>query len=425
MNFTKEKNKDFYLLTTSVENIFLNEYMPGAPEDYTKVYLYGLLYAQSQEEMTHEGLAKQLQLSEDVVDEAWDYWAKMGVVEKVFNFNKNSTFNYDISFINLRGLMYGNDSGGTFKHPVTENGEKTETPDFDEDATKSLIVKIEGMLGGIVSPKDLQTIISWQNDFGASPELIYTAYEYCMERQKNNVNYIEKVLISWIKEGLRTPEEVEKYIQAVGEKNNNYKRILRSLGLNRGPTEAEKRVMDSWFDKMCYNIERVLEACDRTISTTNPSIQYVNKILENWSKEANNRGQDVNAKIISQGELRRYYDYLRTKEEEEANKRKEKVYDEIPRIAEIDREIGELNSELIRKLLTGTNTNQKQESKKMMELLKQERAVLLTDNNYPIDYTDIKYSCTKCNDTGTDENGQRCSCQRERIGEAELWLKKK
>ena len=42
MSFNREKIKDFYLLTTDVENIFINEYMTAAPGDYVKVYLYGL-----------------------------------------------------------------------------------------------------------------------------------------------------------------------------------------------------------------------------------------------------------------------------------------------------------------------------------------------------------------------------------------------
>ncbi|MBR1989152.1 MAG: primosomal replication protein N, partial [Firmicutes bacterium] len=70
MNFNKGKVRDIYLLTTDVENMFINEYMPGAPGDYVKVYLYGLLYAQHEGEMTHEALARHLRLSAETVEEA-------------------------------------------------------------------------------------------------------------------------------------------------------------------------------------------------------------------------------------------------------------------------------------------------------------------------------------------------------------------
>ena len=39
MNYIKEKTKDFYLLDSRFENIFINEYMPAAPGDYLKVYM--------------------------------------------------------------------------------------------------------------------------------------------------------------------------------------------------------------------------------------------------------------------------------------------------------------------------------------------------------------------------------------------------
>ena len=71
MNFTKEKVKDFYLLSTEVENIFINEYMPSAPGEYVKVFLYGLLYSQNQADMTMQQFARQLQLTEKQVEDAW------------------------------------------------------------------------------------------------------------------------------------------------------------------------------------------------------------------------------------------------------------------------------------------------------------------------------------------------------------------
>ena len=83
MNFKSGRIKDFYLLATDVENIFINEYMPAAPGDYVKVYLYALLYAKQGLEMTHENLARELGMSAETVDEAWTYWAKMGTVKIV------------------------------------------------------------------------------------------------------------------------------------------------------------------------------------------------------------------------------------------------------------------------------------------------------------------------------------------------------
>ena len=106
-----------------------------------------------------------------------------------------------------------------------------------------------------------------------------------------------------------------------------YKRVLQSLGLNRGATEAEKRLMNVWFDEMHCSLERVLEARDRTLSAANPNLRYVNKVLENWYEEAKARGLDVNQKTtVTQAVLNQYYEFLRRQAEETAQAHKREIY---------------------------------------------------------------------------------------------------
>ena len=62
MNFIREKIKDFYLLDSRIENIFINEYMPTAPGDYVKVFIYGWMYAEHGLAMSNETIAKQWSL---------------------------------------------------------------------------------------------------------------------------------------------------------------------------------------------------------------------------------------------------------------------------------------------------------------------------------------------------------------------------
>ena len=90
---------------------------------------------------------------------------------------------------------------------------------------------------------------------------------------------------------------------------------------------------------------------------------------------------------------------------------------------EIDLNLNSLSGKISRGLLGGSSKDELDDMRKKMRNLEQERAILLTENNFNVDYTDIKYSCEKCSDTGFDENGQRCSCAKERIGEAEIWQK--
>ena len=118
--------------------------------------------------------------------------------------------------------------------------------------------------------------------------------------------------------------------------------------------------------------------------------------------------------------MNRYYEHLRRKAEEEAEARKQEVYTRLPRIEEIDGQLIDLGKKMSKSVLGG-DLKARNEAKRLMNLLEEERAVLLTENNFREDYTDIKYSCSQCSDTGLTEDGQRCSCVKQRIGEAEIW----
>ena len=238
--------------------------------------------------------------------------------------------------------------------------------------------------------------------------------------QSKKINKVRTFLL------IQTDREIKEYIKNLDERQSIYKRVLSCLGLNRNATEAEKRMIGHWIDDLKFNTERILEACDKTISMASPSLRYVNKVLENWAEEAGEQGRDVNRKTtVTQAVLNKYYDYLREEAQAAADKRKAEVYEAVPRISELDEELKALGSKLSRGVLTGMSRQHMDETRRLMKLLEEERAVLLTENNFTVDYTDIKYSCDKCSDTGIDEKGNRCACAKERIGEAELWQKEK
>lgn len=413
MSFTKEKIKDFYLFTTDVENIFINEYMPTAPGEYVKVFLYGLLYSQNPGEMTHAQMARQLGMSEEQLEEAWIYWENLGVVTKKYIINSGS---YGIEFKNLRSLMYS----GELNAPKKEE-QNVSADVLTNNALKELTTEVEVYFGRPLSSKELLEVGAWLEEIGATKEVITGAVEYCIEKGKKSINYITKVVLQWTKDGFKTSEDIKNHLTSLEERFGNYKKILQSLGLNRGVTEAERKMIDSWFDEMHFNMERVMDACARGSFTQSPNIRYVNKVLINWYEEAKIDGRNVNKKVtISNADLNKYYEYLRGEAEAKAAERKEEIYNLLPRVKEIDQELLDLGMKLSRTLLS-RETLQIDKIKKQIGALEEERAVLFTENNYREDYTDIKYACDKCNDTGVTEEGGRCTCVGKRMGEAELW----
>ena len=79
----------------------------------------------------------------------------------------------------------------------------------------------------------------------------------------------------------------------------------------------------------------------------------------------------------------------------------------IPRITEINREIGSASIKKAKQLLSGQADDW--DLKTVIQELSEERRRLLTDYGYPADYLELHYDCEKCRDTGFID-GKKCSC---------------
>ena len=403
MRFKREKVKDYFLLDTNVENMFINEYMISAPGDYVKVYLFALMYADLGDSITNEMIAKHLNMDPEDVLKAWTYWENMGIIRKDFTDSK-SKFDYGVEFIALKSQLYGTQDTPSV---AVEPGISSMMAD---EEIKAMFSDIEKTIGRILSSTEVRQINSWVTDYQASPEVIAYCFEYCAEKKKTSVKYVEAVVKNWAEQGVRSAEDVEKIRSEEDKKRYLHKRIFQALGFNRNATEEERRIMDRWFEELGFTIDKVLEACGTTSGIPNPNINYVNKVLENWHKESG--GAAGTDKDVTTSEIMDYYETLRRIETEEADARRAEVYSKIPRIKEIEDALIRLNSELSRIIISDTIDKKKttKKIKEEMDSLNAEQAFLLTDNGFELDHMDIHYTCPDCKDTGILETGERCGC---------------
>ncbi len=415
MNFKKEINKDFYLRDTHVENIFINEYMPQAPGNYVKVYLFALMYADFDKNMTNETIAKHLGMEDEDVLKAWTYWEKLGVIRKHF-IKPGDKFHYQVEFINLKGLVYGKKSKA--------RKQDSKVPDrlkglMDNKDIKEMYSGIERITGRLFEGNEPMEILSWITDYNATPEMILYAYSYCVKKKgHSNHKYVAAVVKEWANQGLKTKDQIEDYLEETDHRHYLYKRVLRALGLLRNPTEEEKRIMDTWFDQMGFTIDRVLDACKKTTGISNPNINYINTVLKAWSsgneRTSSNKGETGSGYIAR---VMRYYEELRAKHEAEAEERRAQVYEKIPRVREIEEETRNIGLQISKVMLSGTNDAKSKirAMKERIDRLNAEKAFLMTENNFTIDYMDLTYNCLLCKDTGTLDTGGRCRCFAEQL----------
>lgn len=418
MKFSREKTKSIYLADTRLDNLFISEYMPIASGDHLKVYIYGQMCAEHELEISDKIIASQLGISEEKIDEAWEFWESAGAVRRLVN-ERGETV---IDFLNLKEMFYGDNASGERKDG-TGGCEETESV-MEDKAVSEMYEKVESALGRSLSGQELQEIAGWISDTGASPAVILAAVRYSLERKKDSIRYIGKIVESWTKSGLVTEEDVNEYLSDNDRRHGRYRDVMNLLGLSRNPTRFETDMMDRWFDDYGFSMEKIREACAKTTGISNPNFNYIDKIVRAWKEEAAEAGTDVNEKTpVTMTVLNRYYDYLREKAEKEAEDRLREVYSKIPEIKKIDDEISSIGVRLSKALALRESKEDSKAMRAKMDTLREDRAYLLAENNFDIDYTEIRYACPKCSDTGINEMGGRCQCMQRRIREAEVWQK--
>lgn len=116
-------------------------------------------------------------------------------------------------------------------------------------------------------------------------------------------------------------------------------------------------------------------------------------------------------------EILREYENRRDNALYQQKLRQEEVYSKIPRLKEIDREISKTGLLIATAMLQDSQSYEENLNKirDEMEKLKREKAILMTENNIPLEYLDINYTCNKCNDTGFLKNGSKCNCLKQKM----------
>lgn len=120
-------------------------------------------------------------------------------------------------------------------------------------------------------------------------------------------------------------------------------------------------------------------------------------------------------------------DYIRIKAEfstkylraqEQATERRYELYARIPEVRDLDSVLAKTGSDLMAIIADGRNTEERIAAlRRRNESISEQRAELLEKNGYSADYSDVRYECARCGDTGF-VNAEMCSCMRRALIEA-------
>lgn len=264
--------KNTNLNFTPVSNVFIEKYMPNARGEFIKVYLLMLKYNTSGEMgVSSSILASSLNLLESDILNAFNYWNDEGVI-KLIPIDKMGNFN--IEFVDLS------------QDSKTKNKEINLLEALTNNSTKDMLSDIERLLGRPLSPKEMTTYLSWEDDFNFTSELILLLLEYCISRGKSDYRYIEKVAIAWHNMKITTIEEAQNYIKKTEDKWIKIRHILNYLGIkNSELMKPQEELFEKWIVDYNFSIPIIEKACNICFQRLNRAdFKYIDGILSSWNK---------------------------------------------------------------------------------------------------------------------------------------------
>lgn len=257
---------------TLVSNVFIEKYMPKARGEFIKVYLLMLKYNNSGEMGANSTiLASTLNLLESDILNALNYWNDEGVI-KLIPIDKMG--NYNIEFIDL------------VEDSKSRSKEVNLLEALNKTSTKDMLNDIERLLGRPLSPKEMTTYLSWQEEFNFSSELILILIEYCVSRGKSDYRYIEKVAIAWHDMNITSIDDAQNYIKKTEDKWIKIRHILNYLGIkNPELMKPQQEMLEKWIIDYAFPLEVIEKACNICFQRLNRSdFKYIDGILSSWNK---------------------------------------------------------------------------------------------------------------------------------------------
>lgn len=256
--------------STPIENLFLLEYLPKAPDTFLRVYLYARVLALHPElGGSMEDMARALRLEETVVYNAFSFWEQQGLVRRLTD--RPPTY----ELLPVRGE---NDGAGRL-------AEQTYYTYRDFNTDLQALFKTQ-----TIEAHEYRIVADWLNVLGydqaAVLRLVQYGIETCKTPDKPSKPYsifkrLNKLAIKWADEGCRTLEDVEAAVASQQDADKVAKKVLERFNQRREPSLEELDCVKRWTEEWGYTPEQIVEACAETTKATKPTFAYLNGVLEN------------------------------------------------------------------------------------------------------------------------------------------------
>ena len=223
---------------TVVDNVFITEFLPKAPDLCVKAYLLGLHKCGLADETTNslDYFAKTLNVCEDDVVSLFKYWEDMGLVQVL------STDPIEVRYLPL-------------------NSTTTSIKKFQVDKYADFNIQAQELIGKrMIMPNEYAEFYNLIENKHIEQAALLRIIKYCVENKGFNIspNYCLAVARDWQKDGIITLEQVEEKIEELGVVDDQMSLILSAMGTKRKIQLEDKELLNKWLNAFGFELNVIL-----------------------------------------------------------------------------------------------------------------------------------------------------------------------
>lgn len=220
---------------TMIDNTFILEYMPFAPDLYTKVYVLGLALAvEGNNDISH--IAIKLNIDKSLVIESFMYWKEQEVV----NISQDNEI---IEFL-----------------PIIPQSRRVKK--FNKDKYKIFNDQLHIMIKDrVISINEYNEYYSIMENLNIEVEAMLTIIGYCIRLKGADIGYpyILAVARNLAHDGCTTYERVQERLSELDLQDSDLRAVLKALKVKKTADHNDRNLFLKWKNEFGFKVEAIIQ----------------------------------------------------------------------------------------------------------------------------------------------------------------------
>ena len=140
----------------------------------------------------------------------------------------------------------------------------------------------------------------WFKKFGFDEEVMIALFRYCFNKSALHKNYVATVAEGWHKNNIVTFSDLDLYFQKQEKIKIISNDIKKKLRISRNLSVFEEAYVEKWNITYGYNMNIIDLALKKTTSKSNPSFEYLDKLLSDWHERNFKTEEQINKFLENQ-----------------------------------------------------------------------------------------------------------------------------